>query len=85
MRGYSLNHRTKYLFRYLVTLAYKYPSQHFSRRHLAAQYSFVHKAHVIDYITQSHASTTSKEITEQDKVTVNGTARGMPAQMDKPL
>lgn len=49
------------------------------------QYSFVHKTHMIGYITQSHASSTSKEITEQDKVTMDGTARGMLAQTDKPL
>lgn len=40
---------------------------------------------MIGYITQSHASSTSKEITEQDKVTMDGTARGMLAQTDKPL
>lgn len=40
---------------------------------------------MIRHITQSHASTTSKEIIEQDKVTMNGTARGMLAQMDKPF
>lgn len=85
MLGYALNHRRKYLLRYLGTLASKYPSQHFSRRHLTVQYSFVHKAHMMGYVTQSHASTTSKEITGQDKVPVIGTARGMLARMYKPL
>lgn len=80
MLGHSLNHRRKYRLRYLATLA----SQHFSRSHPAAQGSSVRTVHMVGCVTQSHASTTSKEITKQDKVPVNS-ARGMLAQTDKPL